>query len=307
MTTIELTSPEVAVEVTRRYLPRPLPAGHKSILISHTMWEDTTLQEAPYDRRIEDCTEPVDERTDLCSICGANGPRSIRRLRHSMTSPGMYITRQFVLTRFYADVYAIGATFHIDLRVYVNGEVVWGTTFAPEWTGPFSDNEFPIGIYAPPGATVMFELVQTVGTVAGWAEGHCAAWEIQYWQASLSLSVDKEKVLPGEELTFSGRLLVKEVGQAGIDVFLYRGETVEATATTAADGSYSIKVKAPTEIGTYKYHTRCVVVDEPQELGSPEVTVEVVEKKPPVVPWHLLAVVGVFAAIGEGAAVARKS
>jgi len=258
------------------------------------------------DRR--NCTETVDERTDLCTMIGATGAGCWRYLRYRWRSPGAYITRMFLLRKWGRDWAETGKLFLSQLCMYDEaGMLLWasGNLTAGE-EGRFVDVEVPVGLYLPPGE-YDFELRTEAGTVTGWAELHCAAWEIQYWQASLSLAVDKEKVLPGEELTFSGKVLVKDAGQAGVDVFLYRGETVEGTGVTGADGSYSIKVTAPTEIGTYKYHTRCVVVDEPQELASPEVTVEVVEKKPPAVPWALLAAVGVFATIGVGAAVARRS
>jgi len=309
MAEAHLVSPELAVEVSPKLLPRPLPAGHRSVLITHAMWREHLYEcffgTVTGDRR--DCTEKVDERTDLCTMVGATGAGCRRWLSYCWISPGAYITRMFLLRKWGRDWLETGKSFACYLVILdAERHILWMShNLDAGEEGRFVDVEVPVGMYLPPGGYI-FELLQKAGTFTGWAEIHCAAWEIQYWQALLSLDVDKKKVLPGEELTFSGKVLVKDAGAPGVDVFLYREGVTEGFVTTNAYGNYSLKVKAPTEVGTYKYHSECVVVDEPQTLSSPEVTVEVVEKKPPVVPWYLLAAAGVFGLIGIGAAMAKR-
>jgi len=281
--TLKLRSPEVGVEVAPvalpKFLPRPLPAGHKRILITHDMWREHEWECYPItakgDRR--DCTEAVNERTDLCTMVGASGAGCRRFLRYRWTSPGAYITRMFLLRKWGRDYWETGKSFLSQLCIYDEaGMLLWASlNLEAGEEGEFVDVEVPVGIFLPPG-TYDFELRTEAGTLTGWAEIHCAAWEIQYWTASLSLDVDKEKATPGEELTFSGKVLVKDTGKPDVDVKLYRQGVVEGTATTDEDGNYSLKVKAPTEAGTYTYHSECTVADEPVALISPEITVKVV-------------------------------
>jgi len=306
--TLTLRSPEIGVEVAPKFLPRPLPAGHRSVLITHAMWREHLWECVPGtvkgDRR--DCAEIVDERTDLCTMVGATGAGCRRWLSYRWTSPGAYITRMFLLRKWGRDPWETGKSFASYLVILdAERKILWiSDNLDAGEEGRFVDVEVPVGMYLPPGEYV-FELWQRAGTVTGWAEIHCAAWEFQFWQASLDLTVDKVRVFPEEELIFSGKVLVKDAGAPDVDVTLYREGVIEGTVRTDAVGNYSLKVKAPAEVGTYTYHSECTVVDEPQELISPKVTVEVVERPPELpVPWWLIGLATVSATVASLSCVA---